>query len=123
VAARIDITNGDLRDQIVRLENQIEDHAKVMENCRKIIFISKAAILAGAIWAAAVVAGAINFKPFIIAGIAGVVFGIVGFGSNASTLRQTAAAMKKAEDQRDELIDRIGLPVAGDGRRAGETLH
>jgi hypothetical protein len=121
VAAHIDITNGDLRDQIVRLENQIEDHAKVMENCRKIIFISKAAILAGAIWAAAVVAGAINFKPFIIAGIAGVVFGI--FGSNASTLRQTAAAMKKAEDQRDELIDRIGLPVAGDGRRAGETLH
>lgn len=94
-----------------------------MENCRKIIFISKAAILAGAIWAAAVVAGAINFKPFIIAGIAGVVFGIVGFGSNASTLRQTAAAMKKAEELRDELIDRIGLPVAGDGRRAGETLH
>lgn len=94
-----------------------------MENCRKIIFISKAAILAGAIWAAAVVAGAINFKPFIIAGIAGVVFGIVGFGSNASTLRQTAAAMKKAEELRDELIDRIGLPVAEDGRRAGRTLH
>lgn len=94
-----------------------------MENCRKIIIISKVAILAGAIWAAAVVAGAINFKPFIIAGIAGVVFGIVGFGSNASTLRQTAAAMKKAEELRDELIDRIGLPVAEDGRRAGETLH
>jgi hypothetical protein len=123
VAAHIDMTNGDLRDQIARLENQIEDHAKVMENCRKIIFISKAAILAGAIWVAAVVAGAINFKPFIITGIAGVVFGIVGFGSNASTLRQTAAAMKKAAELRDELIDRIGLPVAGDGGRAGETLH
>jgi hypothetical protein len=31
--------------------------------------------------------------------------------------------MKKAEELRDELIDRIGLPVAEDGRRAGETLH
>jgi hypothetical protein len=39
--------DGDLHEQILHIEAHIEELANVIERCRKIIFISKAAIAAG----------------------------------------------------------------------------
>jgi hypothetical protein len=41
--------NGDLREQIVRLEVHIEDLAEAIESCRKVILISKTIIAVGGI--------------------------------------------------------------------------
>jgi hypothetical protein len=49
-----------------------------------------------------------------IGSIAVVLGGIVSFGSNVSTLRQTTAAMSAAEARRSDLISGIDLRVVGD---------
>jgi hypothetical protein len=49
-----------------------------------------------------------------IGSIAVVLGGIVSFGSNVSTLRQTMAAISAAEVLRSDLISRIDLRVVGD---------
>ena len=65
----------------------------------------------------AIVVGALGFDPTILIGaIAAVVGGIVVFGSNTSTLKQTTTAMKAAEAYRTELISRMDLRVVGDGK-------
>ncbi len=58
--------------------------------------------------------GAIRFDPTaMIASIAAIIGGVVVFGSNSSTSKQTTAAMKVAETQRAELIDMIDLRAIG----------
>jgi hypothetical protein len=44
------MADGDLRDQIARLEAEIEELAKTLEGCRKAMLLSKVAIAAGGIW-------------------------------------------------------------------------
>ena len=51
-----------------------------------------------------------------VGSIAVVLGGIVSFGSNVSTLRQTTPAMSAAEVLRSDLISRIDLRVVGDRR-------
>jgi hypothetical protein len=107
---------GDLREQILRLEARIDELAKSVESCRKMILISKAVIGLGGILLLVIVLGAIRFDPMaVIGGIAAIVGGAVVFGSNKSTSEQATTAMKAAEAQRAELIGRIGLPVVGNG--------
>jgi hypothetical protein len=114
---------GDPREQISRLEVRIEELAEAAEGCRKIILISKAAIAAGAILGLVIMLGAIRFEPMALIGaIAAVIGGTVLLGSNSSTLAEMTAAMKTAETQRAELIDRIELRLVGD-RDAGSTRH
>jgi hypothetical protein len=61
--------------------------------------------------------GAIGFDPTAMIGaIAAVIGGVVVFGSNSSTSKQTAAAMKAAETQRARLIDMIDLRAVGASR-------
>jgi UPF0716 family protein affecting phage T7 exclusion len=109
--------DGDLHEQILQTEAHIEELTDIIERCRKIILISKAAIAAGGILILAIVVGALGFDPTILIGaIAAVIGGTVVCGSNTSTLKQTTTAMKAAEAHRAELINRLDLRVVADGQ-------
>ena len=102
------MADGDLRDQIAHLEADIEQLAQAFERCRKAMALAKVAIAAGAIWISAYFLGAIWFEPATMIGaLAAIIGGVVVFGSNSSTSKQTMAAMKAAETQRAKLIDII----------------
>jgi hypothetical protein len=108
--------NGDLHEQILHIEAHIEELADIIERCRKIILISKVAIAAGGILILATIIGAVGFDPTVLIGaIAAVIGGMVVFGSNTSTLKQTMTDMKAAEAHRTELISSMHLRVVGDG--------
>jgi hypothetical protein len=111
-AARM--ADGDLRDQIARIEVDIDELAKTLDGCRKAMLFSKVATAAGGIWILANLLGAIRFDSVTLIGaIAAIIGGVVVFGSNWSTSKQTMAAMKAADIQRAELIDMIDLRPVG----------
>jgi len=108
--------DADLHEQVLQIEAHIERLADVIERCRKIILISKAAVVVGGTLILATIIGAIGFDPTIMIGaIAAAIGGTVVFGSNMSTLKQTVTNMKAAEAHRTELIGRMDLRVVGDG--------
>jgi|SRR5215470_17818454 len=108
--------DGDLHEQILRIEAHIEELTDIIERCRKIILISKAAIAAGVILILVTIIGAVGFDPTVLIGaIAAVIGGTVVFGSNTSTLKQTMTDMKAAKAHRSELINGMDLKVVGDG--------
>ena len=108
--------DNDLHEQVLQIEAHIEQLADVIERCRKIILISKAAVVVGGTLILATIIGAIGFDPTIMIGaIAAAIGGTVVFGSNMSTLKQTVTNMKAAEAHRTELIGRMDLRVVGDG--------
>ena len=110
---------GDLREEIVRLEADIEQFAETIESCRKLLLIAKAAMALAALLVMGGVLGAITLDPAVLIAAFGVVLGgIVVFGSNTSTLEQAVAATKAAELRRSELIGQIDLRVVG-GRNGG----
>jgi hypothetical protein len=102
------MVDSDLRDQITQLEADIEQLAETLERCRKAMLLSKLSIGVGAVWMLAYLVGAVGFVPAAMVGaIAAIIGGIVVFGSNSTTSKQTMAAMKDAETLRTRLIDRI----------------
>ena len=112
------MSDGDLREHIARLEGRIEDLAETMEGCRKAILIAKAVIAFCAIVVVTMMLGVLRFDAVgVLAAITAVIGGTVVFGSNTSTLAQTAAALKAAEAERADLIGRIDLQVVGENRR------
>jgi hypothetical protein len=107
---------GDLREQIQRLEARIEELVEAIERCRKIALMSRVAIVLGGILILITVIGVIRFDPMIMIGaIAAAIGGTVVLGSNSSTAEETAAALKAAEAHRAELIGGINLRLVGDG--------
>ena len=109
------MTDGDLHDQISRLEAQIDKLADTIEGCRKIILASKVAIAAGGIWVLATLLGAVRFDLVILsAAMTTFMGGIVVFGSNTATSQQASARMKDAEAVRAELIGRLELQLIDD---------
>jgi hypothetical protein len=109
--------DGDLHEQILRIEAYIEELADVVESCRKIILVSKFAAGAGGVLILAIIIGAVGFNATVMIGaIAAVVGGTVVLGSNTSTLKQTTTDMKAAEARRAELISKMDLRVVGDGK-------
>jgi sugar (pentulose or hexulose) kinase len=98
------------REQIARLEAQIEELADRAERCRKISVFAKVVIASGgALWLAIMV-GALGYNPTAaISATAAVLGGIVLMGANASTFRQTMTDMRAAEAMRVDLIGRIEL--------------
>jgi hypothetical protein len=115
----IGMDEHDPREEISRLEARIEELAGTIENCRKIIAASKAAIGLGAALLVAIVVGVIHFDPtlFMVA-VAALLGGIVLFGSNNSTAAQKSAELKAAEAQRAALINQIDLTIVGAARNA-----
>jgi hypothetical protein len=102
-------------DEISRIEGQLEELAEVSERCRKIALFSKVAIAGGVAFPILMMLGLFESNEVVAIGsIAVVLGGIVSLGSNASTLRQTMAAMKLAEALRSDLISRIDLRVVDD---------
>jgi hypothetical protein len=110
--------DGDPRDEIVRLEAQIEQLAGVIEGCRKIIAVSRAAVVVGAILLLAIMLGVITLDPtMMIASIAAVIGGIVLLGSNSRTSDDATAALQSAEARRTALIGAIDLQLVADKER------
>ena len=104
----------DLREEILRLEAEIEQFGETIESCRKLILLSKAAMVVAALLILAGVLEVIALDPAVLIGAFGVALGgIVVFGSNTSTLDQAMAATKAAELRRSELIGRIDLRLVG----------
>jgi len=104
------MANGDLHEQISRLEIQIEELAEATERCRRIGLISKAIIAVGGIWMLAMLVGAIRLNPIaLILALSLILGGIVVFGSNTSTAKQIIIKIKAAETLRTELISSIKL--------------
>src|SRR5262245_65880148 len=112
------MSDGNLREEISRLEERIEELAEALEKCRKLMLFSKAAIGAGGLLIVAILVGAIRFDPAAMIGaLTAVIGGTVLLGSNSSTSQQTEAGLKAAAAQRDELIGMIDLRVVGEGER------
>ena len=102
-------------DEIAQLEARIEALAEAAERCRKFIMASKAAIGGGVALLAIALLGLFGASGSVALGsIALMLLGIVSLGSNISTLRQTEAAIEKADALRTELIGRIDLHVVRD---------
>ena len=57
--------DGDLHEQILHIEAYIEELTAVMQSCRKIILISKAAIAAGGTLIVAIIIGAVRFDLLV----------------------------------------------------------
>jgi hypothetical protein len=127
------MADDDLRDQISRVETDIEEYAITLEGCRKAMLLSKVAIAAGIISLAAYLLGAIWLNSVAVIGaMAAVIGGVVVFGSNLTTSRQATSAMAALERHRAELIDTINLRTIGEGDQhsgsallggVGETRH
>ena len=110
---------AELREEIVRLEGEIERLADTMESCRKLILASKLAAAVAGVLIVVTLLGVINLDPALLIGAFGVLLGaFVVFGSNTSTRDQAAAATKAAEARRAELIGHINLRLV-----VGPTLH
>jgi hypothetical protein len=107
--------DDDPTDEISRIEARLEELAEVAERCRKIILASKLAIAGGVAWLLVMMFGLFGSnQAAAIGAIAVVLGGIVSFGSNVSTLRQTTDAISAAEALRSDLISGLDLRVVGD---------
>ena len=113
-AIQAPLDNDAARDEIAHLEARIAALTESIERCRKVDLVAKLVLAAGIAWAMLMVIGALPFARLNVVGaIAAVLGGIVLFGSNASTARQTAAALGAAEALRAELIESLDLRAVG----------
>ena len=109
-----ELPDGDVREEIQKLEHRIEELAETIEGCRKFLLMSKIAIAVGGLLSLAMAFGVIWFDATVmIAAITAVIGGAVLLGSNSSTWDEKAAALQAAEARRAELISAIDLRVVG----------
>jgi hypothetical protein len=109
------MTEDDPTDEISEIEARIEALAEAAERCRRFILASKAAIAGGVALLLVALLGLFGAGQCAALGsIALMLGGIVSFGSNVSTLRQTEAAISTAEALRSDLIGGIDLRIVRD---------
>lgn len=116
--------DDNVRERIVRLEQQIEALREALERCRKYAAASKAAMIVGALWALGMLLGLVPYGATGLVGSASAIIGgIVVFGSNTSTERQTHAAIANAEALRAELIGQVGLRLVSNADAPMNRTH
>jgi hypothetical protein len=104
------MNDDDRRDEIVRLEVQIDELAEKIESCRKFVLTGQIAVVAGGLVLMTMLVGAIPFNPPVIAvAITAVLSGIVAAGSNRSTAKEAMNELIEAEAKRAALIGQIDL--------------
>jgi hypothetical protein len=104
------MNDSNRREEIIRLEAQIDDVAARIESCRKFILVGRIAVAGGGAVLIALLVGAIQFDPAVIAvAVTAVLGGIVAAGSNHSTAKEAMHALTVAEAKRTELIEQIDL--------------
>ena len=109
------MNDSDPRDEIVRLEAQIDELAARIESCRKFILAGRTAVMGGGAGLIAMLAGAIRFDPSVMTlAIAAVLGGIVAAGSNRSTANEARRELSVAETKRKSLIEQIDLRLVPD---------
>jgi len=109
------------RENISKLESQIEALSESAEWCRKIALAAKCAIVAGALWLATILFGLILPDGVGLMGSAILIIGgLVLAGSNATTAQQIAERIEAAEKLRAALIGQIDLRVVAE---RGRLLH
>ena len=114
------MSDTETHDEIERLEAQIEELAAKRESCRKFILVGRISIAGGAILLAVLLLGLIRFDPrLLLAAITALLGGIVLWGSNASTAKETAAEVAAVEAERGRLIGELHLQVVAER----PTLH
>ena len=97
-----------LSSLIDRLEEEVETLAGAAARSRRLMLLSRAAVAAGVGWLAAGIGGVAPLEAtHLVFAIAAVIGGIVVAGSSRSTLQEIETAMRKAEDTRRQLIDRL----------------
>ena len=109
------MNEGDHRNEIERLEAEIDELAAKIESCRKFILAGRIAVAAGGVALIATLVGGIQFNPSVV-GIAGaaVLGGIVAVGSNRSTAKEATHELTAAEARRTTLIEQIDLRLVLD---------
>jgi hypothetical protein len=113
---------SEIRDEIARLEIEIERLSETAERCRKIAWVSKAAISAGGAWVMAILLGFTPLNGMALVGVIVLVIGgVVSLGSNQTTANQTAESIEKAERERAVLIGEIDLRLVSD--RGQQLIH
>ena len=109
---------GDLREQISRLEGDIERLSDSVERCRKIALAAKIAIGAGCVLLASRLVGAIGADALsLMVSAILIIGGIVLLGSNETTLKQKLARIEEAERLRAALISQMELTLVPESPR------
>jgi hypothetical protein len=107
---------GDVRKEIGRLEARLDELAEGLARCQKFTLVAQIALVGGAIWLVAAIVGLLTFDPVaFMAAVAGVIGGIVLYGSNMTTAQEMEAEMKAAEAKRTALIGALDLRVVSGG--------
>ena len=108
------------REEIARLEEDIEALQAKLENCRKFAAASRFAMALGGVLLLGLLLGVIPSDALTLIGaMAAGLGGVVTLGSNSSTAKEAAAQLAQAEAERAALIGQIELRVIANPR----TLH
>ena len=110
-----DAPASDVRHEIARVETRLDEIADALARCRKFRLAAQIAMTGGGIWLVAAITGFAGFDPVAMtAAIAGVIGGIVMYGSNSTTAAELTAEMNDAEAKRAALIGALDLRVVGE---------
>jgi len=114
------MSDDDPREEIERLEAQIDELSARLESCRKFILAGRIAIVIGGVLFAALLVQAVRFDPRLVAlAVAAVLGGIVAWGANNSTANEADAELAALEAERAALIGTIDLRLVPER----PTLH
>ena len=111
------MTDVTAREQIARLEAEIERLSDSVARCRKIAVAAKVAIGLGGVLLASLFVGALgrDALSLMISAIL-TIGGIVLLGSNETTMKQRLARIEETERLRAELVSELDLRLVTEPR-------